>query len=249
MVLRFADMLFTIWNEFITKYKDYVGTGSILVLFVVMLGITVFGLTKNNKPVKVLPLILAPFAVVGRGITVIISKVYDDFAGKTAKDRCIRVFAIVLCFLVIAVSGRRIFSRNYVVRNDNELHIDKGLVEAMDIILDAEDEDSCRVVTMPGKGCMFNAYSSRFEMLYEEPVLGDVSDYTEELREAYTELEKIYPDNRKIARAARKHDMRYIVIEDGAYWPEIPFTDLGYELLGTGDNWLVYVDAKEVTTP
>jgi len=67
-----------------------------------------------------------------------------------------------------------------------------------------------------------------------------VADYPEKLREAYRQLEDKNADMTVVARAAREYDCKYIILKSNTYWPKVPLTELGFDMMGSAGEWELY---------
>lgn len=231
-------MLSELFGNVLSSYKSLFGTGSILVLFVVGVFALLLLSQGDEKKIAPLTLVLSSFGAIGAFVAKII----------TVKDekvtRLIRALILVACVFVIVVSGKRILSPVFLEKSENSMHIPSGLKETMDIMLEGSGDDTIGVVSMPGYGNYFEGYSTRFKLIYEEPYDGDVVRVPDEYKEAYLELCKTYPDMRIVARAARNANCKYIVVLEDAYWPQIPLTELSYEVVGGSGGFVIYEDME-----
>lgn len=251
-------MVSTLWNNLITTYKLYIGTGSLLVLFVVALMYkTLHGLRNGKKISELLwPGILMPWGSIGMAFGELflnreISEAVPAISVKNEKyvnayKATIKIVIAVVLVYILIISGNRFVSPEFYVKADNNMHIDANLLKAMDFILADSETESIGVVTMPGAGEYFRSYSSRFDMMYEDPVDGDVSGLKKELNQTYQELSVKYPDMLIVSNAAKREGCRYIVIRNDSYWPKIPLTEYEYDLIFTCGYWDVYKCQREV---
>ena len=169
-------------GELYSLYRQFTGTGSVMVLFVV--SVIVLLISNINRYER--PVILSVLGTVGCAVSRIISRL----SGVSA------VFAAVLCALAVVSSGTNVFLPDMNSRAENYMHIPADLVESMDNIM--AESDSARVLTMPGWDLYFEGYSSEFDIAYES--------------DAYNELEKVHPDMKKVAEAAHECNCDFVVI-------------------------------------
>lgn len=202
-------------GELYSLYRQYIGTGSVLILFTVSVVVLLLGnIEKSRRPV-----IMSVLGTVGCAVSEIISRLSGVYAA----------FAVAICALAVVTSGTNVFLPDTNSRAENVMHIPQDLVESMDSIL-AESE-SPSVLTMPGWDMYFESYSSKFTIAYES--------------DADNELEKIHPDMKKVAEAARECNCDFVVLSRDL-WPQVPISRYGYEPVYETDGCIVY---KEVKTP
>ena len=222
-----------------TEHRLLVGTGSMVVLYLAAVLVVIRSCKDKDHE---LPLLLCIPATIGCALARLIGACFPS-EGKKAKKIGAVVFSVLLCILAVTISGKDVFSGEFRSRAENDMHIQTDLRDAADAILAESDLPS--VLAMPGWDVYLLAYSSRFNMMYESPrstdaVMTDEDEYT-----AYTELSKIHPDMRKVSKAAKRKDARYVMLSKGI-WPEIPLEKCGYEPIFENDTCAVY---REVSTP
>lgn len=238
-------MLRQLWYDFVTSYKNYRGTGPILVLFVVaLLLIVIKGI--RNKDNRLFAAVFGGIATIGCAFSEFFYSLFDRKYEKKSERVYVCAFALILCVLVTALAGNRVFSRNYEERAENTKHISTDLMGVMDNLLAKETGDIC-IFPSPELGDELTAYSSRFIPAYEE-YYGDVSKYDESIREAYVQLLEVHPDMEKVSKAAKMCNSRYVLLENGK-WPERPLEDYGYSLVDSNEGFSVYEYIGEVTLP
>ncbi len=223
-----------------TAYRLFAGEGAVTVLYIAAAAVLVFVSVKKKK--RYAPAVLSFLGTIGAGFAAICEEAVSG-QKKRGYACAAGVFALALCILAITSSGKNVFSSEMSERAENDMHIPAGLTEAMDAVI--SDTGSLRVAVMPGWGLYFEGYSSRFDLLYEEPRNGDISSFSDEQRTVYTQLCDLHPDMRKVASASKRAGCGYIVMSKSV-WPKVPITGCGYELIFENDTCLVY---KEVTTP
>ena len=76
------------------------------------------------------------------------------------------------------------------------------------------------------------------------PKAEDAASSDEDMRTLYAQLSVAHPDMRKVASIAHKRGCGYVALSDGI-WPEVPITELGYELIFETDGCRLY---REVNT-
>lgn len=235
-------MITTLWNDFITTYKSILGTGAILVLFVVALIILHFD--KNDEENSKC-FFLSIWGTIGLAFVKTLKKAYEIEDENKYKNWLGRLFVIVLMIFVVSISGKRIFSTQFLSVSENNLHMEQNLVDAFDSVL-SENETETKILMMPGYGTYVSAYSSMLKPAYEEPRNGDVSKYPAADMEAYLELNKKSPNMYKVSKAAEEDDCQYILLKDEVYWPKVPLTQLGFEEYGRFGEWILYKSQREV---
>lgn len=234
-------MLYKLWYDFISVYKAYIGTGTILVLFVVALGYILFTGDKSEKN-RLCMLILSAHGAIGCAMSKVIAKASEEneevSGGKWGKIFKIIVLCVIFVF-VISISGRRMETSTVT----NNMHVSEGLVGAIDAVVsdaDACDEPVAGVATAPGYGYYFTSYSSGIRLMYEEPKYDDPAKLSDKVRDAYNELGEKYPDMRVVASAAKEADCNYIVLPKNTYWPSVTLTEIGYDIIYSNDEWEIY---------
>ena len=227
-------MIKELLSELHSNIRSIVGDGSIFVLYIasVILLISVF--TKTAKRLR--GVILSVPAAVATAV----SYVFERLCSGSYKDRIVKyaaiTFAACLCLLVIASSGRSVFSKELCERAENDMHLPGGMETAMSSILE-EDDEPCVIVPYEW-GAYFAAYSSRFNVVYDDPAMTG-----EDRQTLMTQLDSIRPDMKKVTGIAHKLGCTYAVIPDGI-WPEVPIEKCGYELMLDCDGCNVYREVK-----
>lgn len=234
-------MIIKIWNDCITELKSYTGTGTVLVLFVVVLGFLLYEYHSKPEDEAANPLlfVLSIPGCIGLGIIRFLKLVFTSEQESKLKKWSVRIIGIVLCLFIVVISGKRIVSLQYYIKAENTMHIPNGLKETMDVIL-ADSPQGANVLTSPGYGVYLAAYNSNLIPAYDEPVGGNVDDYPEQIREAYRQLEDKNADMKIVARAAKECDCRYIILKGNTYWPSVLLTDLGYDRIDCDANWELF---------
>lgn len=228
-------------RQFYNGHRILTGDGAIFVLFVAAIIVMLFLAPHPDR--RTAPLFLGVHAAIGCALAAFIGAVRERSYPRKASKAAAILFAVCLSFLACAVSGRMVFSRDLSTAASNDLHIPDELVRSMDAML--SDTDAPKVMTMPGWGLYFTAYSSAFSLMYEEGANGDVSSFDEDQMIAYTELTRRSPDMKRIAFAAKRSGCSYVVLSKDM-WPERPITKYGYELFFEDGNVCVY---REVMSP
>lgn len=240
-------MIRQIWFDFVTSYREYEGTGTVLVLFAVSLCFLMIVNLRQNKEKKNPALFFGFAATIGCAFSEFFYTVFDKNYEKKSQKRWACIFALILIVFATAVSGKRIFSRNHIEKADNQFHLSRCVVEVCDKLLEVQPSGEIRIFSAPGTGDEFTAYSSRFVCAYKE-YYGDLTKYDETTRNAYVELSDVHPDMEKVEKAARMTESRYVILKSGI-WPDIPLEDYGYTCIFQNDEMSVYEDSGEVSAP
>ena len=240
-------MIRQIWYDFVTAYKDYSGTGPILVLFVVALMLIAVLNIRNGREEKTLSAIFAGIGTIALAMSKFVLAVFDKKNLKKSYRVITCLFALALCVFAVSMSGRRIFSRIFMQKAENDMHIPQNLVGVMDELLKNVPEGEIAVFPAPELEAYFSAYSSRFSFGYEERY-GDVSGFDEITQKAYTELTKAHPDMSAVADAAIEAGSRYVILKTGI-WPRVPLSEFGFNLIYENEGFTVYEYLKEVDAP
>lgn len=228
-------MFIKLIGELNTYHMQLVGTGAVSVLFFAAL---LYCIREDRKNA---PLILSPLCA----ISVAAAKVIDASFCRKEDSRRGKIFTVIftVCILALAAasSGKDLVTGDMSQPAGNDMHIPGDLTAAMDILL--EDEGELHVLTMPGWGVYFKAYSSRFMMMYDDPKDKDPGLLEGYEWTAYTELMVQHPDMRKVAASARRSGCAYVVLSNDI-WPERPITFFGYEPVYEGEVCTVYREVK-----
>ncbi len=224
-------------NESYTGYRQLVGTGSVIVLFIAAI-LTV--LIVMRKKQKITPLIISVCGCVAAVAAFVIERICEKIADKRIRYAA-AAFAALIFIFVITSSGTNVFSQGQSVAAENDFHIPGYIVESADVIL-GEKRDA-RILTMPGWGEYFAAYSSGCDII--SPKAEDAASPDEDMRTLYAQLSVVHPDMRKVASIAHRRGCGYVVLADGI-WPEVPITDMGYELIFETEGCRLY---REVNAP
>lgn len=238
-------MISQMWYNFITAYRDFFGTGTVLVLFLVVLGVLFIIGIKTKSQVKIIPYILSIVGTIGVGLAKLCYIPIEKEEKKSSKIFA-RIFIVALCIFAVVISGKRVVPNVFYYKSDNMFGISDELKNAMDYVL-ADATDNVGVVAMPGFGEYFTSYSHRFHLMYEDPHGENLSELPDDVREAYVELTKKDPDMRIVAKAAKKMNCSYVVLREQKYWTDIPLTEVGYDFVDNVDGWEIYKVNTEVS--
>lgn len=238
-------MLRQLWINFVTSYKEFSGTGPVLVLFVVALMLLILINSRNDNENKNLSCLLGGVATIGLALSKFARSIFNREYVKKSEKYFNCIFALVLCVFAVALSGKRVFARSIIEKSDNAMHISKEMTEAADIMLKNEPAGEIRVYPGPELGDVLMAYSSRFVCGYEEKY-GDVSEYDEDVQKAYLELSKVHPDMEAVADSAVDTGCKYVIVKTGL-WPEIPISEYGFETVFENEGYVVYKYVGEVS--
>ncbi len=213
--------------ELYTDHRLFVGTGTVLVLY--LLCALVFVMTQKEKDHD-LPLLLCVPVTIGAALLKLFEACRSGERSRAMKIGT-GVFAAALCILAVTMSGKNVFSPEISARAENEMHIPTDICAAEAAVL--ADGDCPIVLTMPGWDTYLRAYSSRPTVIREDE------------DPAFSELGKIHPDMGKVAKAAKKKDIAYVILSKGI-WQDMPLDRFGYEIIYENDTCAVY---REVSTP
>lgn len=236
-----------LYQQFLTSYENYRGTGKLLVLFLV--SVLVIYLTEKKdengrrrlNPVIFLLSIWTGIAYAGSNISGYLFA-SPKTAGRGNRISGAGILALFLCALTLCLSGTRVLSRNYFEKAENAMHIRTEYIQVMDVIL--ADSDLPKVVTPPGFAPYLKMYSSRFETLYDYPKNGDISLLPEDARVVYEQLSGSVPNMKTVADIAKKNGCRYVILNSDKYYPEFPITYFGYQLADTIGEWEIYKETE-----
>ncbi len=231
-------MIRELLGELYTSYRLFLGNGTVLTLFAVSVAV----LAVSDIALHKRPVILSVLGTIGCAVAAVIDKITGSKESSAVQRILCVIFSSAVCVLAIVSSGENVLSSDMNAVAENELHIPSQLVEAMDAVLD--DSDAPSVLTMPGWGLYFDAYSSAFTLMFDESE-EDISGTNEYVRNAYNELKKNHPDMKKVADSSHACGCEYVVLSSDL-WPEVPITRYGYELFYETGPYVVY---KEVKAP
>ncbi len=219
------ELLFELYNG----WRQLTYDGSVVVLFVAAILLFYTAFPRKGKKA----LLLSVLGAVATAMTEAFCQV--TAVGNRAVRYIAAAFAAVLTALVIASSGKSVFSAEFTAKAENDMHIPAGLKEAMDAVL--SDSDMPKILVMPGWEPYFECYSSKFDLIAADTDEGGAFD--KDTGVLFAELEKIDPDMNKVASIAHRRKVRYVVLSNGI-WPKIPITKLGYETFYETPSCTVY---------
>jgi len=222
------ELLFQLY----TGYRNIVGTGALIVLFIAAVLVIVLFFGKGREGIKY-PVFLSIFGTIGIAFGGIISASSKDDKNRPFAKLAAGVFCALLCLLAIASSGKYVFSDELNSSVENDMHLPGGIAGAASVIL--SESDSPAVFVMSEWKPYFECYSSK----YSFPVS------VEDQQKLDRELEKADPDMRKVSSVARKYGCTYIVLPYDL-WPQIPITRYGFKLQYESGGCRLY---KEVESP
>lgn len=254
-------MLYSLWYNFITEYKRIVGTGGLLVLFVV--SVFYLYLTRHrdssekeasdaveadSSAYELPALILSPMAAIATSVSRAFRELFSDIEASESRagitKSVMKIVIVCMAIFALVISGKRIFSRELVAKAENNMHISNELKEAMDYVINdavSEGAEKAVFITNPKYSYYFEAYSSYLVPAYKEPASDDeLSQYDAQDRDAYLELRDTFPNMGKVVKAASKDDCKYIVFKAESYWPKVPLTELGFKEAYNNGGFIVY---------
>lgn len=221
--------------ELHSTLRGIVGEGSIFVLYIAAVIVLISVLAKDRRR------FLGVIVSVPAAVAVAVACVFDRVSALSCKNRIAKyaalIFASCLCLLAIASSGKSVFSKELCEKSENDMHLPGDMETVMSAILNEDDHPA--ILVPYGWSAYFNAYSSRFEVIYDDPATKESDKQI-----LMTELDSIRPDMKKVAGIAHKSGCRYAILPDGI-WPQVPIEKCGYEMMLECDGINVY---REVTT-
>lgn len=248
-----------LYQQFVTTYENYRGTGKLLVLFLVAV-LLIFPVQKSMgqkkadgagwSPVVFLLSIWTGIAYAGSFIADFLFCTQTDSKSNAATDKkrkypLMGLLSLVLCILLLSLSGTRVFSHTFFEKAENSMHVRPEYVQVMDALL--EETESPKVIAPPGFAPYLKMYSSRFDTLYDYPKNGDISELSGEARAVYEQLSSAHPDTKLIADTAKETGCQYVLMEEGKFYPEFPITEFGFELEKTVGGWNIYKEKEEIS--
>ncbi len=230
-------MIKELLGESYIGYRNFVGTGALVTLFVAAITLILL-VMRNNR--RITPLVVSVYGSIAAAAAYVLERITGS-DGSKGKKYLTAIFAALLFVLAVTSAGTNVFSQGQSVRAENDMHIPSYITEAADVIL--SEDAGARVLAMPGWGEWFAAYTSAPEMICPQETDADSPD--EDMRTLYAQLGVVHPDMRKVAAIAHRMDIKYVALSDGI-WPDVPITDLGYELIMETDGCRLY---REVSAP
>lgn len=236
-----------VYQQFLTTYENYRGTGKLLVLFLVSVLMIYLTEKKNENgrqrlhPAVFLLSVWTGIAYAGSGISgFLFSPAKNN--GQKKKVSPMGMLALFLCLLTLCLSGTRVLNGEYFEKSENTMHIRTEYIQVMDVIL--ADDDHPKVVAPPGFAPYLKMYSSRFETLYDYPKNGDVSLLSEDARAVYEQLSGSVPNMKTVADIAMENGCGYVILNSEKYYPEFPLTSFGFQLADTVGKWEIYKETE-----
>jgi len=236
-----------LYQQFLTAYENYRGTGKLLVLFLV--SVLVIYLTEKKdengrrrlNPAVFLLSVWMGIAYAGSNISGFLFS-SPEAAGRKKRISPAGILALFLCIFTLCLSGARVLSANYFEKAENTMHIRTEYIQVMDVIL--ADDDNPRVIAPPGFAPYLKMYSARFETLYDYPKNGDISLLSEDARAVYEQLSGSVPNMKTVADIAKENGCRYVILSSEKYYPEFPITSFGFRLADTVGEWEIYKETE-----
>ncbi|MBR2275553.1 MAG: hypothetical protein IJ873_05750 [Lachnospiraceae bacterium] len=229
-----------LWNQAVTAYMNYRGTGKLFVLFAVALLFLYLLYKSTHKDAEFSRYHPAVFLLsVRTGISYAFARVLKGPESRSGPRRTLYNFIVILfCVIAVILSGKRVFSEEFYTKAENTLHIRTSYVYVMvQVLKDAGDENVIKIAAPPNISPWLRPYSSRFLPVYDYPKNGDVSILPENARIIYNQFSTSVPDMRRITKAAKAEGCSYLIYDTGKYYPEFKPTIYGYELIDTADTW------------
>ncbi len=248
------------WNNIIQFYKNYIGTGFGVYLYLIALVFLLF--TEKRKQVKTI-LVIAPIAilvlftfppfkmlfdVIGldsetyyRILWLIPMGITIAYAGVKLFEKYIWIGIVVMCALVI-YTGDYVYDNVNITKAENGYHIPQMVVNVCDVILPEEGSDKSRVwAVFPSEFIHYvRQYSDVICMPYGREALVDRWGFDYPLQDLM-EAEVIQAD--KLAEEVRNNWCEYVILSVNKKYTE-PMEDYGFELVDTIDGYHIYRDTQ-----
>lgn len=249
-------MIWNLVNTISTEYHRLQGTGLILVLFVVAVGIIVALIQGGYDKRSLRYTVLSPFTTIAYVISRTLATVWqNDMVPvrtnqvKDGKRLLKALFALALsvlivCFIVLN-QGERFISSGMYEPVKNTYHMPEGFDSVLDKLL-ATSDGRISVIPQPGYESYYLAYSSRFDLYYDEPTDEEFLYYSKWQQSAYNELLSNHPYMKNISDAAYHDNVEFVVLKDGDYWSEFPITEFGFTLYDSSCGYNIYRIDREV---
>lgn len=245
------------WNDVIHLFQEYMGTGLIVIWFVISLLYLL--LTEKRKPVRILfvyvPILLLllffnplvarlVYSVVGNEIyyrilwlmpiTVTIAFAVVDFIGRLEGYR--RAAFGVLAGIVIMLSGSYIYKNPYFRQAENLYHVPQSVVDICDAI---EVKGREVKAVFPEELLQYvRQYSPLVCMPYGREILVDRWTQSHDI---YDMMQGEVIDAEQMAALGRANECHYIILpEDKAVSGD--FADYEYECFAVMHGYVIYMD-------
>lgn len=249
-------MIWNLFNSISTEYHRLQGTGTILVLFVVAMGIFAAATALDGSGKSAKSILLAPLAtiahVIVKNLDIIRTKEIVPVKEEPIKDgkRLVRALlamalaVMAVCFILLN-QGSRLMSSEVCEPMKNTYHMPEHFDAVLDRLL-ATSDGRISVIPQPGYESYYLMYSSRFDLYFDEPTEEEFLYYSKWQQSAYNELQGNHPYMKNISDAAYHDNVEFVVLKDGDYWSEFPITEFGFTLFDSSDGYNIYRIDKEV---
>ena len=244
------------WNEVITMYRDYGGTGMMLILFIIAL--VYLCITEGRRDVRML--ILYPsLAILVLFICPLIAWAMDSiFSGEEVYYRLLWLVpmglmiayagtklamqykknCVVIAALIIMFCGRLVYSNALYEKAENQYHLPEAVPKICDLI-EVEGRE-VRAVFSAELIPYVRQYSATVVMPYGRELTVERWGNTDTLYEA---MEADVVDMKKVAELAKERECHYIIMSENRVW-DGDLEDYGYNCIGEADGYKIYLDPE-----
>lgn len=146
---------------------------------------------------------------------------------------------LVLCSVLIIISGRLVYRNTYVTRAENLYHIPQSVIHVCDVISPPEGSPRVRALFPAELVHFVRQYDTDILMPYGREIIASQWGYYNELHEIFEKSEVICAED--LLAASRQSQCMYIVIHEGRAI-DVPLSACGLILVDTQDGYLIYRD-------
>ncbi len=157
------------------------------------------------------------------------------------KKNIVRVIAVVLACVCIAVTGEREFSAATYTEKENDYEIAQAAIEISDIVMGNLQNWKETIIVPNELFCDIRQYSCSVGLLYGRNAGGFISDIEPDEARVYDEMCKEQPDVALITQVGKARDCRYIVFNTAFHQIPEDLSGYGYEKIAVvQEDYVVY---------
>ncbi|MDD3368809.1 MAG: hypothetical protein PHP50_08010 [Lachnospiraceae bacterium] len=154
-----------------------------------------------------------------------------------------RRMVLIIMTVMIVLSGKYVYTGDYMAEAENAYHIPQTVVDVCDVILPEDGSQVCAV--FPDDLIHYvRQYSSRIIMPYGREMLVHRWDYDDPF---YRLMQQENMETGELSVTAKGYNCNYIILSTEKTFQQ-PMEDYGYEIVATIDGYNIYKDTT-VTWP
>ncbi len=143
-------------------------------------------------------------------IVIVVAVVLTEFTGKVKKE-WLRVIAVGVLCLVIAVTGKSVINRGTYTLAENDYQIPQEAIDVSDVVLEASGGNHTTIIVPDELVCYIRQYTGKIALAYGRNIWGFINNAVDWQYELYDLMNAEQIDYAALRDTAYAYDCRYIV--------------------------------------